>query len=211
MPEIVATGLDLLAGVLIGVDLLITPERLARIEKCILAYLETLKDPLRHPRSESVKLSLGLTFLVFVVLCVYGAWQDVQKGRLSADLAMSYGMLLLGSLLGLVVLVIVVWGIAKLLDSLHLGRIVESQPIALVILPSFALALPPLFVLKYASNPIVSLVLGFSFNVLLLGLVLEVFLLLTPFLKGPGHTIAKLGLAIFVLTRLVQLLGYAST
>jgi hypothetical protein len=65
-------------------------------------------------------------------------------------------------------------------------------------------------VLKSASNPVVSLILGFSFNVLLLGLVLEVFLLLIPFLKRPGHAVAKLGLAIFIITRLYQLIGYAS-
>lgn len=207
MPKLVIV-LDLLAGLLIATNYLMSKGTLKRIDGWLrkeLPHRGQMRDPL-HRRS--LRLSIALASLVFVGIIVWAILQDVRNSTTAQQLATSTVMYLLGALVGMAGLVLLVWALRQLLHWANrfigiLGRVYLMQAIWVT---SVVVCFLAILGMRKVTGALIPFLVTFALGNLLLGL----WMLAVPYVQRylttlQGGALARIGLVIFVISKLIHL------
>lgn len=195
--------LDLAAGVLVGAQFLLSQRLHERTDNWLRRVITLPSDAKDPGHKASLWVSIIATSIFFVGVTTYGVIQDLGKATFSSgELAISTGMILVGAILGIGALV----GLVLARRKLHcLGRL---DPIRTVMTASLVLGILPLLSLLRIPSMLFPGVIGFTSGSLVMGVIMEGVPLARHYLTFKGGVLARLGLLLFIISKVIQLTSY---
>jgi hypothetical protein len=204
MPHRVVVSLDLIAGVLMMIDVIIPKERLVNTEQRLKGFLSRLSG-------DYLLVSALAVWIVFSVAVVgFSSYKDIVNHRLSSPVYVaSTTLTVIGLSLGsgsLAVLWKVLPELAKLTEKRHrlLGFIIIL--VAFVVLAACLGLRIGIHSLGPGAICLLSLVMGFSFGAVFLQGFLMIVEDLGQILNRENNVLIMAGLILFVVTRILELM-----
>lgn len=189
-------GFDLIAGLLVGIHLWVPGKYRQIWDKWLLEYLAPTSDPVDE---KTVKGSILTTTLVVIVVMVVGYFIDINQGSFTSQELLNSSLLVITGIPIAVVLLIIVIALYQKITIVH------TIPLVIVI-TALGIAGPFTLLLINISNQTVDrIIIGFVFSLALMILLVQLLPLSRKFFTFESGVLPRLGVTIFVLSRIIQI------
>lgn len=204
MDNKIVVFLDLTAGLLICVQFLLPQGLHESIDKRLLELLRPDADSKELLNRKVLSWSIIPTASIIIAIIINGMIQDLAKNILSiGEIVLSTFSMLSGVLVGIGVLIFIIWTRKRI----HLFR--KLNPISVVMVTSIVLGILSLWAFivltKTFSVHITAFLAAFTVGIMLMGVWMEATPLAQKYLTFRGGVLARLGLLIFIVSKVIQL------
>jgi hypothetical protein len=204
MEDKIALIMDLLAGILIGIQFLLKRQTHAKIDKAILKRLRRRITPRGQLRRSVLIIAAALTAAVILFFIIRGIIVDMRGETFNITReVISTISLLAGLMVGIGVLVLTTWLSGKV------TWLRRQDPISTIFFTAFLLGMVSILVLGAVAGRIsvyiISFVVAFSVGTMLMGIWIATMPFAQRYLTFKSGVLVRFGILLFIVSRIIQL------
>lgn len=194
-------SLDLIAGLLIGTHLWVPKTYRQSWDRFLLRSLAPDNNPVDET---TFKGSIIFTTIMVIGMMVWGYFTDINKGNIPAEELIKTSLLVISGIpiaaMSLVAVIVLYQKLHQKIEVIHRIPLVSVIAAIAVIVGILALLLT-----KVASQSFDSMILGFVFSLAFMTLLVEVLPIARRFLTFESGILARLGITIFIVSKIIQI------
>jgi hypothetical protein len=190
-------SLDLIAGLLVGIHLWVPQKYRQNWDKFLLKSLAPDDNPVDEI---TFKGSILFTTLMVIGVMVWGYFIDINKGNIAAEELTKTSLLVIAGIPIAVILLVATIVLYQKIELIHRIPFVSVIAAIAVIVGILALLLT-----EVASQSFDIMILGFVFSLVFMTLLVQVLPMGRKFFTFEGGVLARLGIAIFVVSKIIQI------